>query len=101
MLGVFDVFVQIHFVPKIGIFGQIIIFLYTKKALPLRQDFLRYVVEMMGFEPMSKNVATYTSTSVVHEFDFACCFSSRTNMTAASLIVLFLFPQTEKSGVSC
>jgi len=54
---------------------------------------------MTGVEPVCKDIATYTSTSVVSRINFADFFSLLTGMEAASLIVLFLHPQTAESGV--
>jgi len=56
-------------------------------------------VEMTGVEPVCKDIGTYTSTSVVNSFTFAHFFSLLTGMEAASLIILFLHPQTVELGV--
>lgn len=54
---------------------------------------------MTGVEPVCKDLDTYTSTSVVSKIEFAHFFSLLTDMGAASLIILFLHPQTVDFGV--
>ena len=54
---------------------------------------------MTGVEPVCKDIATYTSTSVVSIINFTYFFSLLTGMEAASLVILFLHPQTADSGV--
>jgi hypothetical protein len=57
------------------------------------------LVEMTGVEPVCKDIGTYTSTSVVSRIDFTYFFSLLTGVEAASLVRLFLHPQTVEFGV--
>jgi hypothetical protein len=54
---------------------------------------------MMGVEPMCKDIGTYTSTSVFSRIHFTYFFSLLTGIEAASLVSLFLHPQTVEFGV--
>ncbi len=54
---------------------------------------------MTGVEPVCKDIATYISTSVVSIIIFTYFFSLLTGMEAASLVILFLHPQTVEFGV--
>ena len=57
------------------------------------------LVETVGVEPTSKDNGTYASTSVVDILAIRCSFGLSTGFRAASLVVLFLLPQTARSGV--
>jgi hypothetical protein len=65
----------------------------------IQNVFWLVLVEMMGVEPMCKDIGTYTSTSVVSRIDFTYFVSLLTCVEAASLVSLFLHPQTVESGV--
>ena len=58
------------------------------------------MVETVGVEPTSRNIATKASTSVVDIFAIRWLLCLSTGVGAASLIGLFLYPQTEASGVA-
>lgn len=53
------------------------------------------MVETVGIEPTSKNIATQASTSVVDILAFRVFFSLSTGFQSASLIGLFHGPQAE------
>ncbi len=63
------------------------------------QDIFLILVEMTGVEPVCKDIGTYTSTSVVSRIDFTYFVSLLTGVEAASLVRLFLHPQTVEFGV--
>ncbi len=57
------------------------------------------LVEMTGVEPVCKEIGTYTSTSIVSRIHFTYFFSLLIGVEAASLVRLFLHPQTVEFGV--
>ena len=58
-----------------------------------------YLVETVGVEPTSKDNGTYASTSVVDILAIRCALCLSTGVRSASLVILFLLPQTVRSGV--